>query len=225
MDHLLYNSGQLLAENVPPLPHRRRGRHPRLHLFQGHPHHPLPPHRRSLRGNQAHDLLLHQILWQPHPPPHPPRRRLRHGCHLRRRTFPRPESRLRPIENLLRRRGQDRRSRNQRRTRRRHRRLQHRVGRGILESRPHRRRIGHAPPAASCASTPTCKNRTTHNIKPFTSRKEDKFGINTSTAPPISTAKASKAKHVELHGLHLHIGSPIKLPALFRSHCQGPRPH
>ena len=56
---------------------------------------------------------------------------------------------------------------------------------------------------------PDLQNRTTHN-KTFTSRKEDKFGINIDRAADFYR-QASKAKHVELHGLHLHIGSPIKL--------------
>ncbi len=55
---------------------------------------------------------------------------------------------------------------------------------------------------------PDLQNRATHN-KTFTSRKEDKFGINIDRAADFYRA-ASKAKHVRLHGLHLHIGSPIK---------------
>lgn len=56
---------------------------------------------------------------------------------------------------------------------------------------------------------PDLQNRTTHN-KTFTARKEDKFGINIDRAGEFYR-QASKAKHVRLHGLHLHIGSPIKL--------------
>jgi diaminopimelate decarboxylase len=56
---------------------------------------------------------------------------------------------------------------------------------------------------------PDLQNRTTHN-KTFTARKEDKFGINIDRAADFYR-QASKAKHVRLHGLHLHIGSPIKL--------------
>ncbi len=55
---------------------------------------------------------------------------------------------------------------------------------------------------------PDLQNRTTHN-KTFTARKEDKFGINIDRAGDFYRL-ASKAKHVRLHGLHLHIGSPIK---------------
>jgi diaminopimelate decarboxylase len=56
---------------------------------------------------------------------------------------------------------------------------------------------------------PDLQNRTTHN-KTFTARKEDKFGINIDRAGEFYF-QASKAKNVRLHGLHLHIGSPIKL--------------
>jgi diaminopimelate decarboxylase len=55
---------------------------------------------------------------------------------------------------------------------------------------------------------PDLQNRSTHN-KTFTARKEDKFGINIDRAGAFYRA-ASKAKNVKLHGLHLHIGSPIK---------------
>ncbi len=55
---------------------------------------------------------------------------------------------------------------------------------------------------------PDLQNRSTHN-KTFTARKEDKFGINIDRAGDFYR-QASKAKHVRLHGLHLHIGSPIK---------------
>jgi len=56
---------------------------------------------------------------------------------------------------------------------------------------------------------PDLQNRSTHN-KTFTARKEDKFGINIDRAADFYR-HASNAKHVQLHGLHLHIGSPIKL--------------
>jgi diaminopimelate decarboxylase len=56
---------------------------------------------------------------------------------------------------------------------------------------------------------PDLQNRTTHN-KTFTARREDKFGINIDRAADFYR-QASRAKHVRLHGLHLHIGSPIKL--------------
>lgn len=56
---------------------------------------------------------------------------------------------------------------------------------------------------------PDLQNRTTPT-KTFTARKEDKFGINIDRAADFYR-QASKAKHVRLHGLHLHIGSPIKL--------------
>jgi diaminopimelate decarboxylase len=56
---------------------------------------------------------------------------------------------------------------------------------------------------------PDLQNRATHN-KTFTARKEDKFGINIDRAGDFYR-QASKAQHVQLHGLHLHIGSPIKL--------------
>lgn len=56
---------------------------------------------------------------------------------------------------------------------------------------------------------PDLQNRSTHN-KTFTARKEDKFGINIDRAADFYR-QASKAKNVRLHGLHLHIGSPIKL--------------
>jgi diaminopimelate decarboxylase len=56
---------------------------------------------------------------------------------------------------------------------------------------------------------PDLQNRATHN-KTFTARKEDKFGINIDRACDFYR-QASKAKYVRLHGLHLHIGSPIKL--------------
>jgi diaminopimelate decarboxylase len=56
---------------------------------------------------------------------------------------------------------------------------------------------------------PDLQNRTTHN-KTFTARKEDKFGINIDRAGEFYF-QASKAKNIRLHGLHLHIGSPIKL--------------
>ncbi len=55
---------------------------------------------------------------------------------------------------------------------------------------------------------PDLQNRSTHN-KTFTARKEDKFGINIDRAGDFYR-QASKAKNVRLHGLHLHIGSPIK---------------
>jgi diaminopimelate decarboxylase len=55
---------------------------------------------------------------------------------------------------------------------------------------------------------PDLQNRSTHN-KTFTARKEDKFGVNIDRAGDFYR-QASKAKHVRLHGLHLHIGSPIK---------------
>ncbi|HVT82744.1 MAG TPA: diaminopimelate decarboxylase, partial [Phycisphaerae bacterium] len=55
---------------------------------------------------------------------------------------------------------------------------------------------------------PDLQNRSTHN-KTFTARKEDKFGINIDRAGDFYR-QAMKAKHVRLHGLHLHIGSPIK---------------
>ena len=56
---------------------------------------------------------------------------------------------------------------------------------------------------------PDLQNRTTHD-KTFTARKEDKFGINIDRAADFYR-QANKARHVKLHGLHLHIGSPIKL--------------
>jgi diaminopimelate decarboxylase len=55
---------------------------------------------------------------------------------------------------------------------------------------------------------PDLQNRSTHN-KTFTARKEDKFGINIDRAAAFYR-QASAAKNVRLHGLHLHIGSPIK---------------
>jgi diaminopimelate decarboxylase len=55
---------------------------------------------------------------------------------------------------------------------------------------------------------PDLQNRATHN-KTFTARKEDKFGINIDRAGDFYR-QASQAQHVRLHGLHLHIGSPIK---------------
>ncbi len=56
---------------------------------------------------------------------------------------------------------------------------------------------------------PDLQNRTTHT-KTFTARKEDKFGINIDRAGDFYR-RAAKARHLKLHGLHLHIGSPIKL--------------
>ena len=56
---------------------------------------------------------------------------------------------------------------------------------------------------------PDLLNRTTHN-KTFTARKEDKFGVNIDRAGDFYR-QASKAKNVRLHGVHLHLGSPIKL--------------
>ena len=61
---------------------------------------------------------------------------------------------------------------------------------------------------AALRVNPDLQNRSTHN-KTFTARKEDKFGINIDRAADFYR-QASKAKHVRLHGLHLHIGSPIK---------------
>lgn len=61
---------------------------------------------------------------------------------------------------------------------------------------------------AALRVNPDLQNRSTHN-KTFTSRKEDKFGINIDRAADFYRA-ASKAKNARLHGLHLHIGSPIK---------------
>src|SRR5262249_4328488 len=97
-----------LRRRCPCRQDRRRGRHAGLHLLQGHPHHALPSHRRGLCHAQTDHLLLHQILRQRESLPHPPRRRLRHGCHLRRRAIPRAPGRRRSQENLLRRRRQDR---------------------------------------------------------------------------------------------------------------------
>ncbi len=55
---------------------------------------------------------------------------------------------------------------------------------------------------------PGLQNRSTHT-KTFTARKEDKFGINIDRAANFYR-QASKAKNVKLHGVHLHLGSPIK---------------
>ena len=60
---------------------------------------------------------------------------------------------------------------------------------------------------AALRVNPDLQNRSTHN-KTFTARKEDKFGINIDRAGDFYR-QASKAKNVRLHGLHLHIGSPI----------------
>jgi diaminopimelate decarboxylase len=62
---------------------------------------------------------------------------------------------------------------------------------------------------AALRVNPDLQNRSTHN-KTFTARKEDKFGINIDRARDFYR-QAGKAKNVRLHGLHLHIGSPIKL--------------
>jgi diaminopimelate decarboxylase len=55
---------------------------------------------------------------------------------------------------------------------------------------------------------PDLQNRSTHN-KTFTARKEDKFGINIDRSAAFYR-QAAKARHLKLHGIHLHIGSPIK---------------
>ena len=62
--------------------------------------------------------------------------------------------------------------------------------------------------AVALRVNPDLQNRSTHN-KTFTARKEDKFGVNIDRAADFYR-QASKAKHARLHGLHLHIGSPIK---------------
>ena len=61
---------------------------------------------------------------------------------------------------------------------------------------------------AALRVNPGLQNRSTHT-KTFTARKEDKFGINIERAGNFYRL-ASKAKNVRLHGLHLHLGSPIK---------------
>jgi diaminopimelate decarboxylase len=61
---------------------------------------------------------------------------------------------------------------------------------------------------AALRVNPGLQNRSTPT-KTFTGRREDKFGINIDRAGDFYR-QASKAKHVRLHGLHLHIGSPIK---------------
>jgi diaminopimelate decarboxylase len=61
---------------------------------------------------------------------------------------------------------------------------------------------------AALRVNPDLQNRSTHT-KTFTARKEDKFGINIDRAANFYRL-ASKAKNVRLHGLHLHVGSPIK---------------
>jgi diaminopimelate decarboxylase len=61
---------------------------------------------------------------------------------------------------------------------------------------------------AALRVNPDLQNRSTHH-KTFTARKEDKFGINIDRAGDFYR-QASSAKNVRLHGLHLHIGSPIK---------------
>jgi diaminopimelate decarboxylase len=61
---------------------------------------------------------------------------------------------------------------------------------------------------AALRVNPGLQNRSTHT-KTFTARKEDKFGINIERAGNFYR-QASKAKNVRLHGLHLHLGSPIK---------------
>ncbi|MGN6371077.1 MAG: diaminopimelate decarboxylase [Phycisphaerae bacterium] len=61
---------------------------------------------------------------------------------------------------------------------------------------------------AALRVNPDLQNRSTHT-KTFTARKEDKFGINIDRAGNFYR-QAMKAKNVRLHGLHLHVGSPIK---------------
>ncbi|HUO08290.1 MAG TPA: diaminopimelate decarboxylase [Phycisphaerae bacterium] len=61
---------------------------------------------------------------------------------------------------------------------------------------------------AALRVNPDLQNRSTHT-KTFTARKEDKFGINIDRAANFYR-QASKAHNVRLHGLHLHVGSPIK---------------
>jgi diaminopimelate decarboxylase len=61
---------------------------------------------------------------------------------------------------------------------------------------------------AALRVNPDLQNRSTHT-KTFTARKEDKFGINIDRAANFYR-QATKAKNVRLHGLHLHVGSPIK---------------
>jgi diaminopimelate decarboxylase len=61
---------------------------------------------------------------------------------------------------------------------------------------------------AALRVNPDLQNRSTPT-KTFTARKEDKFGINIDRAGDFYR-QACQAKNVRLHGLHLHIGSPIK---------------
>jgi diaminopimelate decarboxylase len=66
----------------------------------------------------------------------------------------------------------------------------------------------HKTAHAALRVNPDLQNRSTHT-KTFTARKEDKFGINIDRAANFYRL-AAKAKNVRLHGLHLHVGSPIK---------------
>jgi diaminopimelate decarboxylase len=61
---------------------------------------------------------------------------------------------------------------------------------------------------AALRVNPGLQNRSTPT-KTFTAHKEDKFGINIDRAGDFYR-QASRAMNVRLHGLHLHIGSPIK---------------
>ncbi|HVS73757.1 MAG TPA: diaminopimelate decarboxylase [Phycisphaerae bacterium] len=65
---------------------------------------------------------------------------------------------------------------------------------------------------AALRVNPGLQNRSTHT-KTFTARKEDKFGINIDRAANFyrqASKERGGAKNVRLHGLHLHLGSPIK---------------
>jgi diaminopimelate decarboxylase len=61
---------------------------------------------------------------------------------------------------------------------------------------------------AALRINPDLQNRATHT-KTFTAHKETKFGINLDRSADFYR-QAAKARHVRLHGIHLHIGSPIK---------------